>query len=89
MLSTEQQNAIAKHLNVRAKRPKCPVCGTTSMRVQRQVVLLPTVGDENEPLKRVLVTCKYCGYDMQFDPSVVGLSIGESSTEDETSPQEQ
>jgi len=88
MLSTEQQNAIAQHLNVRAKRPKCPVCGTTSMRVQRQVVLLPTVSDENDPVKRVLVTCKYCGYDMHFDPSVIGLSIGASSTTDEANLQD-
>lgn len=80
MLSTEQQNAVAQHLNVRAKQPKCPVCGTTAMRVQQQVVLLPT--PDGDSLKRVLVTCKYCGYDMHFDPSTIGLSLDASSQDD-------
>jgi RNase P subunit RPR2 len=81
MLSTEQQNAVAQHLNVRAKRPTCPVCGTTAMRVQKQVVLLPTTSGDGESVKRVLVTCRYCGYDMHFDPSIIGLSLDESSQE--------
>ena len=80
MLTTEQQNQIAQHLNTRAQRPRCPVCGTTSMRVKRQVILLSTVDEPaGEPaapsLPRVIVTCKYCGYDMYFDPSVIGLSL--------------
>lgn len=87
MLTTDQQNAIAKHLNTRAQRPRCPVCGTTSMRVQRQVILLPTADDADDAteasIPRVIVTCRYCGYDMYFDPSVIGLTLDEAPQDTE------
>jgi len=75
MLTPEQQQAVAQHLNTRAQRPKCPVCGTTSMRVQRDVLSLPTTGADGSEIRRVIITCTYCGYDMHFDPDVMGLSL--------------
>jgi C4-type Zn-finger protein len=75
MLTTEQQTAIAQHLNTRAQRPKCPVCGTTSMRVQKDVIVLPTEDPEQDALKRVVITCSYCGFDMHFDPDPIGLDV--------------
>jgi len=88
MLTTEQQNQIAQHLNTRAQRPRCPVCGTTSMRVKRQVIHLPTAdepeGESSDPsFPRVIVTCRYCGYDMYFDPAVIGLSLNEDPQDSE------
>ncbi|WP_143815277.1 hypothetical protein [Longibacter salinarum] len=74
MLTTEQQNLIAKHLNTRAQRPKCPVCGTTTLRVQPQVVELPTA-ESDSTIRRVVITCTYCGHDMYFSPEVMGLTI--------------
>lgn len=51
MLTSEQQQQVAKHLNTRAQRPKCPVCGATTMRVQPNLLEMDVAGpdDETEP----------------------------------------
>ncbi|HHP7238245.1 hypothetical protein [Longibacter sp.] len=81
MLTPEQQQAVAQHLNTRAQQPTCPVCGTTSMRVQRDVLALPTAGADTSDIRRVIITCTYCGHDMHFDPDVMGLSLPPSTSE--------
>jgi C4-type Zn-finger protein len=48
MLTNEQQKQVAKHLNTRAQRPKCPVCGATTMRVQPDVLEMDTAGPNDE-----------------------------------------
>lgn len=75
MLTTEQQNAVARHLNTRAQRPKCPVCGTTSMRVQPEILNIPTTEPDGAPVRRIVVTCTYCGFDMHFAPDVMDLDL--------------
>jgi hypothetical protein len=45
------------------------------MRVQRDVLSLPTTGADGSEIRRVIITCTYCGYDMHFDPDVMGLSL--------------
>jgi hypothetical protein len=45
------------------------------MRVQRDVLSLPTIGADESEIRRVIITCTYCGYDMHFDPDIMGLSV--------------
>lgn len=73
-LTPDQQRAVATHLRSNAQPPKCPICGAANMVVQKEVTLLPT-DEANTTVPRINVTCQYCGYVLQFSPSVLDLSL--------------
>lgn len=74
-LTADQQKAVANHLRSRAQPPQCPLCSASNMIVQPEVTLLPTADEDAPAEPRVHVVCQYCGHDLAFAPSVLGLSL--------------
>lgn len=74
-LSHDQQLAVSKYLKAKGNPPKCPVCEASNMRVQSDIVVLPTQGVDGDDRYAVAVECQYCGHLLHFSPDVMGLSL--------------
>jgi len=74
-LSRDQQLAVSQYLKAKGNPPKCPVCGASNMRVQSDLLALPTRNADEDNRYAVVVECQYCGHLLSFSPSVMGLSL--------------
>lgn len=74
-LSHDQQLAVSKYLKTKGNPPKCPVCEASNMRVQSDLLTLPTQSTDEDARYAVAVECQYCGHLLHFSPSVMGLTL--------------
>ena len=81
-LTHDQQVAVSQYLKNTARPPQCPVCGASNLRVQPDLVQLPSRDASDGHRPTIEVECQYCGHLLHFSPSVMGLSLDEASDED-------